>query len=481
LEQEIIDFTAQMTAVLALPILDHNGQPMKRGSAIRRLLQQHHSMMRSMAREIAFDYDPSDHPDQQMLTRGDMFFLLGPSTHLPGMQKFESPLAVLESSQNKHGTTGSHEPWGLMMQGLFDLEVVHNSGFDPYTLHGTPLFKAKLSRQALERLHEIGIPAFQHRSSPSARVDAVDAETMHRLLVASGRIGGQVPARGDDENDNMENIINVNPGDPVKLLSASDIDTETLLRTLAASHTSAALSDREVDDISKKIVEGTVERSSGTGQGHLRNTLKARQRLADGSVDQATAQGLLRQVAERHEQEDWPLMLVIGDARLGTGSSILGDTNNATGQPWAIGDDIPLADVERIVSGRSIDAQDNLTQIFEAFGMLSEFYDALDETEIDILIDVARGFGGRRYTAYMGRRYPSHDGTAYAADGTRQEIMSELSALVYSGEKIMIQSDTIRLPDGSYAYVELSEAQQAVVDKLMKWMKPMERWGPDSA
>jgi hypothetical protein len=59
--------------------------------------------------------------------------------------------------------------------------------------------------------------------------------------------------------------------------------------------------------------------------------------------------------------------------------------------------------------------------------------------------------------------------------------MSELSALVYSGEKIMIQSDTIRLPDGSYAYVELSEAQQAVVDKLMKWMKPMERWGPDSA
>jgi len=324
----------------------------------------------------------------------------------------------------------------------------------------------------LERLVEIGLPEFEMSGFPSTHMDKISADDIRRLLIASGRVGGQIPPRGSDSADNATRVIDVDPKTPVKLDSAGDIDSDTLLRSLIDSSASIALSDREIDDASKRIVEATVDHSAGTGQEPTRKIMKARQRLA--TVDRDTANGLLREVVHRHEGADWPLMLMTDGARLGSGRSALGDTNPETGQPWAIGDDFPTDLVKQIIEQRELDAQDTLAQAFEAHGLLSEFYADLDAAEIDILTDITKGFGGTRYTPYMGKRYPNFDGNTYAVDGTRQEIISELSAMLYSGEKIVIQNR-----DGDW--VELSPAQKAVVDKLMKWLKPKERWGPDDA
>jgi len=478
LEQGIREAALRLKDLFDAPIYDGRGQPVRRNGPIKKLLKQMHLVAEGMGGAIAFNYDPSDNPDQDVLTRGDLFFLLGPSVHFPTANLFASPITIHDAmfermKLNKYGQAMTHEPWGII-PGLNDVEIRENTGWDPTSAVGDPVAIGKLSRGTLERLVEIGLPEFEISGSPSTHMDATSADDIRRLLIASGRVGGQIPPRGSDSGDNALATQNVDLKAPVKLVTAADVDSDTLLRSLIDSSASIALSDREIDDASKRIVEATVDHSAGTGQEPTRKIMKARQRLAKGSVDRDTANGLLRQVVHRHEGADWPLMLMTDGARLGSGRSALGDTNPDTGQPWAIGDDFPTNLVKQIIEQRELDAQDTLAQAFEAHGLLSEFYDDLDEAEIDILTDITKGFGGTRYTPYMGKRYPNFDGNTYAVDGTRQEIISELSAMLYSGEKIVIQNR-----DGDW--VELSPAQKAVIDKLMKWLKPKERWGPDDA
>ena len=503
-QQSVLAEMRRIKATMDAPIYDEHGKPLERTAAIKKLLKQSYDTVNLLNVDVPFFYDdPSDdnphHPGQNLLTRGDLYFLLGPSLHQAAGQgtmpdgtqvyvppQFYSPLGVHDPSivgdrANKHGNTAVHEPWG-MLDTLFDRDDVINTGWDASPL-GTKIPVSKLTVQAWERLREHGLPKFEHAQSSAVRIDAVDADTIDRLLLASGRVAGQLPTRGHDHDENVDRAIDVDPKAPIKLESVGDIDSETLLRSLLGSHAPRYLSDREIDDTSKTIIEGTVERSTGAGKEPLREILKAKQLIqeleATGGIDRDTANELIKEVVPQSEKPDWPLMLMVANDTLGSGLSFLGLTNPETGNKWAIGDTFPAEQVKKMIAARARNAQDHLSGTFETFGLLSEFYDDLDEKEIDILTDISKRFGGTRHTAYMGKRYPAVDGTTYATDGTRQEIMSELNALIFSGEKIMLE---VSIPGSlKTKFVPLSAAQQAVVDKLMKWMKPVERWGPDDA
>ena len=89
---------------------------------------------------------------------------------------------------------------------------------------------------------------------------------------------------------------------------------------------------------------------------------------------------------------------------------------------------------------KELRAEDSDLKGGAAMKAAAKIWRTLDDDEKDALVEIVAGFGGTRYTPYMGKRYHNASADVYATDATRQEIMSELTALAFTGEKIMIQT-----------------------------------------
>jgi len=502
--QAFNDHMDRYTEALGQPILDHNGAEIRRTPEIAKLLKQAKEAVQAKGGLITFQYDPVD---TGPLTRGDLHFLFGPSSLLLNqiqdpfgnvqMQAiYTSPLVFLSEKDNKRGQPFTHEPWGNLGS-IMDSELIENrlpngEGFVPVpgVDVGDKVRVDSVSMQAIERMYESGM--FGYDDGRGIKIDKVGPDTIQRLYLARGRVAGLLanPNRDASTATDAEDTLDLDPKKSIELPSQGDLPAEDLLRVFLPSEVKRSLSDREVDDLSKKQVEGAVDRSKGVGANSLTDILKARQLLATGASPQLNtteANTLLRESGPPHEQVDYPLNVRLPNRRggfvlLGSGDSVLGPDNPSTGQPWAAGDELHRMVVGDIAKGREVMAQGDLSNAFESHALLTGHYDDLDDGEKDALVEIVAGFGGTRYSPYMGKRYGAPSAQVYAVDATRQEIMSELTALAFAGEEIMIEVEKID-DKGKLVkeFVELSPAQKAIIEKLMKWMKPKAQWGPTDA
>jgi len=453
----------QLTSLFSAPILDANGNPIKRTPEMAKTLKAMGQMFHG---QTSIPYPSSGSLDDikhsTPLTRGDLFLLFGPSVDGPPNPQVQGPLShkltpldLALDFRNKGVHPGRHEPWGLMQ-----IMSEPAAGGAPH-----------LTQQAFQRILEHGTPDIKLEVAPGAQfhLPAIPPEDVAVMIEALGRISGQV-ARADTPfvPELAEAQLNADPSDPVEhLATAGGMDSETLFRALLPGNHQKSLSADEIGELAKAEVGSSLK--IGHSDQRLADIGAARALISSGHtppLSDEDAEKILKELSPEGEKSKWPINLA--DTRTGQSLSIA--TNPDTGALFAEGDAIPRSLVDKMIKDLDDQAQGQVGLVVDVWGKWSQFYDELERNEIRMLKMIASKFGGERYTPYMGRRYPAVSPSSYAVDATNNEIFSELAALYYNGERIRIEVP--RDSGNATKWRDLNGNEMAVVRKVMNWMYP---------